>query len=160
MSEIDDVFAGMMADAGFSEPAATRYITRSDSGFTNTLPVTARETISELCMVAAALAAAATTPALYDEESDQAAYSLLCGESLTEAAVEDCRIVAATVLNDTWQEPTLLALLRVTNSLRLALTSSVASSEDLAALRASNPEVAQLLDFLGAVQHEALDALM
>jgi hypothetical protein len=157
---IDDIFSGMMADAGIEEPAKERFIRRTDTGFSNTLPPVVRENLLELCHVAATMAAATAPPEIYGDSLDQAAYALLSGDSLVSSALEDCQLVATSVMSDVWDEATVLALVRMTNSVRSALTSSVKSPDDLKHLRATSPEIRHLLDFLGAVQHEALDALM
>jgi hypothetical protein len=160
MEDINEMFASIVGGLEVSEDTRPRYVARSTEGFTVTLPAVAREMIAELAVLAGFAARSADAPVIYDEASDQEAYALLAESAVSSGALHDCDIVKASIFSDLVTELELHAWLRVMNLIRSLLTQNVTSANDMAALRASNDEASSLLDFVGAVQHEVLEALM
>jgi hypothetical protein len=160
MDDVDAIFSSLVADIETTDGDQPRYITRTSEGFVVTLTQPAREAVSELAILARFAAKAADAPALYDDPTDQSSYELLAAGAVTSAALHDCDIVQATIFADIVSDIELHAWLRVLNHIKSLITSQVSSQQDMAALRASRSDAAHLLDFVGAVQHEVLEALM
>jgi hypothetical protein len=160
MDEINDIFASIVEGLDPHEARPVRYITPVEGSFSVSLPHPAREMIAELAVLAGFAAKASDAPVLYADADDQAAYGLLAGSAVAAGASHDCAIVKASVFSDTVTALELHAWLRVLNHIRSLITAKVTSSKAMEVLRESNAEAAHLLDFVGAVQHEVLEALI
>lgn len=160
MDDINEMFASIVDGLEAPEDTRPRYVTRTAEGFAVSLPAVARETIAELAVLAGFAARSAGAPILYDDASDQETYALLAESAVSSGALHDCDIVKVSIFSELVTELELHAWLRVMNHIRTLLTQHVTSASDMTMLREANDEASSLLDFVGAVQHEVLEALM
>jgi hypothetical protein len=159
VDNIDEEF-NKIIDGLELEGPEQQYVRSVGAGvFHNTLPGWARTVIADIAGAVRTRAGDLVAPNVYEDATDQQAFSALATDGLREALASACRVVEDNVWEQETSAEALQAWIQVLNHAKFLVLDGY-SPEDIAVMRARGDERYELVTFISAVQHEVLQALL
>lgn len=158
MSTVDDEFERIVGGLELDAPAE-RFVMRDGDVFKVSLPANARAVVAEIADAVMERASTMEAPTVYEDASDQHAFSALATDSMREQLTEACAAVRRSVWDDSVDVGALQAWIQVLNHAKFLVIGDLSAAE-VARLRAAGDDRYTFVSFIGAVQHEVLQALL
>lgn len=159
MENIDEEFKKIIDGLELAEPEQ-QYIRREgDEVFSISLPDWARTVVAEIAEAVQTRAEDLVAPEVYEDSTDQQAFSALATDDLRSTLVAACSTVQVSVWEQTVSLNALQAWIQVLNHAKFLILEGF-SPKEIAAMRSRGDERYELVTFISAVQHEVLQALL
>jgi hypothetical protein len=156
MGSIDEEFARIVGSV--EQEIQERYIWREGDQIRVALPRAVCEAVQHVAQLVAMHAADLDVPAVYDDQDEQLTYQLLHTDSIRSVLAEACAVVERTAFDSLTDEASMHAWIQVLNHAKFLAVESLEATASGA--HDADEERRAFIQFLGAVQHEVLQALL
>lgn len=159
MENIDEEFNKIIGGLELTEPEQ-QHIRRQSADVLNiALPDWARTVVAEIAEAVQMRAEDLAAPQVYEDNTDQQAFSALATDALRDTLIAACGRVQTSVWEQTASVGDLQAWIQVLNHAKFLVLEGF-SPKEIAAMRSRGDERYELVSFISAVQHEVLQALL